>query len=322
MKKIFVTGVCGFIASKTAEMLLKEGHSVLGVDNLNEYYDVKLKHYRLKSLCKYPRFKFVKMDVENFKAVEKLFKKFRPNSVAHLAARAGVRYSLENPFVYGMTNVMGTLNLLESCRRFKVKQFVMASTSSLYAGQKSPFKETLAVNEPISPYAATKKGAEALCYSYHYLFGINVTVLRYFTVYGPAGRPDMSLFRFIKWIDEGKPLELFGDGSQTRDFTYVDDIAAGTVKALRLKGFHTINLGGKRPHSLKKLIRLVEGHLGKSAKIKMLPFHKADLMETCADATQAEKLLKWKARVGLEEGVERTVRWYVDNRRWLRSVKV
>jgi nucleoside-diphosphate-sugar epimerase len=208
------------------------------------------------------------------------------------------------------TNAMGTLNLLDLCRKRGIGKFVLASTSSLYAGQEMPFSETLAVNTPISPYAASKKAAEAMSYSYHYLYGIDVTVVRYFTVYGPSGRPDMSVYRFIKWIDEGTPLEVFGDGSQSRDFTYVDDIAEGTVRALRPLGFEVINLGGSEPHRLDEMIGLVEKYTGKKARIDNKPFHKADIMATWADTGKAERLLGWKATVGLEEGIRRSVEWW------------
>ncbi len=322
MNKILVTGAAGFIGSKTTELLLRQNEQVIGVDNLNDYYDVTLKSYRLKLLTRFKNFHFQKIDIENFSPLKALFKKHSIDAVVNLAARAGVRYSLENPFVYLRTNTLGTLNLLELCKDFKVKKFILASTSSLYASQKMPFKETLSVNTPISPYAATKKGAEALCYTYHYLYGIDLTILRYFTVYGPAGRPDMSIFRFIKWIDEGKPLEVFGDGSQSRDFTYVDDVARGTVSALKNPGFAVINLGGHKPYRLSEMIRLIERFLGKKARLKKLSFHKADLKATWADIHQAQRKLGWKPKVGLEEGIRRTVQWYLENRKWLRKIKL
>lgn len=211
--------------------------------------------------------------------------------------------------------------MLELCKDFKVKKFVLASTSSLYAGQKTPFKEALAVNTPISPYAASKKAAEVTCYTYNYHYGIDTTVVRYFTVYGPAGRPDMCMFRFIKWIDEGKPIELFGDGTQSRDFTYVDDIAAGTVKDLKRVGFKTINLGGgKNPYTLKYVIKLIETCLGKKARIKRFPFPKADIKSTWADISEAKRILKWQPKVGLEDGVRGCVQWYLREKGWVRSV--
>lgn len=320
---ILVTGVAGFIANKTAEFLLKSKKEVIGVDNINDYYDVRIKNYRLKRLKKYKSFKFFKTDIEDKKALEKIFSKNKISAVINLAARAGVRYSMENPFVYVSTNTMGTLNLLDLCRQHKIKKFVLASTSSLYAGQKMPFTETLAVNTPISPYAASKKGAEAMCYSYHYLYGIDVSIVRYFTVYGPAGRPDMSIIRFIKWIDEGTPIELFGDGSQSRDFTYVDDIAKGTIKALKKVGFEIMNLGGgNNPISLNYVISLIEKRLNKKAKLNKKPFHKADIVSTWADISKAGKILNWKPTVSLEQGIKNTVDWYLENKSWFKNIKL
>ena len=322
MKIILVTGVAGFIGFKTCEQLLEKNWNVVGIDNLNDYYDVRLKNYRLRQLIKHKNFQFEKADIEHMPSLERIFKNFHPEAVINLAARAGVRYSMENPFVYLTTNANGTLNLLELCRENKIKKFVLASTSSLYAGQKMPFKETLPVNTPISPYAASKKAAEAMCYSYHYLYGLDVTILRYFTVYGPAGRPDMSVFRFIKWIDEGSPIELFGDGSQSRDFTYVDDIAAGTIAGIKKVGFKIINLGGDSPHKLSYCIKLIEKYLGKKVKTNRKPFHIADIKATWADISEAKKTLKWRPTVSLEEGIKRTVDWYITNKIWLKDIKL
>lgn len=320
---IVVTGVAGFIANKVADILLKSGKNVIGIDNVNDYYDVRIKEYRLKQLKKYPNFKFFKADIEDIKTLDKIFSKYKVSSVINLAARAGVRYSMENPFVYVSTNTMGTLNLLEMCRKYRINKFVIASTSSLYAGQKMPFTEALAVNTPISPYAASKKGAEAMCYSYHYLYGIDISVVRYFTVYGPAGRPDMSIIRFIKWIDEGTPIELFGDGSQSRDFTYVDDIAKGTIKALKKVGFEIMNLGGgNNPYELKYVIELIEKHLGKKAEIDRKPFHKADIVATWADISKAKKILNWEPKIPLEKGIKNTVEWYLENKSWFKNIKL
>ncbi|MFA6614306.1 MAG: GDP-mannose 4,6-dehydratase [Endomicrobiia bacterium] len=320
---IVVTGVAGFIANKVADILLKSGKNVIGIDNINDYYDVRIKEYRLKQLKKYPNFKFFKTDIEDIKTLDKIFSKNKISSVINLAARAGVRYSMENPFVYVSTNMMGTLNLLEMCRKYKINKFVIASTSSLYAGQKMPFTEKLAVNTPISPYAASKKGAEAMCYSYHYLYGIDISVVRYFTVYGPAGRPDMSIIRFIKWIDECTPIELFGDGSQSRDFTYIDDIAKGTIKALKKVGFEIMNLGGgNNPYELNYVIKLIEQYLGKKAKINKKPFHKADIVATWADISQAKKILNWQPTVSLEKGIKNTVEWYLENKSWFKNIKL
>lgn len=198
---------------------------------------------------------------------------------------------------------------------------VLASTSSLYAGQPMPFREDLPVNTPISPYAASKKAAEMLAYSYHYLYGLDVSVVRYFTVFGPAGRPDMSIFRFIKWIDEGTPIELFGDGSQARDFTYVDDIARGTIAAVKPVGYEIINLGGgNNPISINEVIAFIETALGKQAAIQRKPFHRADMKQTYADISKAGHLLGWSPEVAPHEGFARTVRWYRENASWLGQV--
>ena len=321
MEKVLLTGVAGFIASKTAEILLNDGIKVVGIDNMNDYYDVRLKEYHLKKLYDYKDFEFIKLDIENYDALDELFKKNNFDAVINLAARAGVRYSIENPFVYESTNIAGTLNLLELMRKYNIKKKVLASTSSLYAGQKMPFLETLAVNEPISPYAATKKAAEALCYSYHHLFDIDVTILRYFTVYGPAGRPDMAPFRFIKWVSEEKAIQLFGDGTQTRDFTFVDDIAMGTVKGLKKLGFEIINLGnGKNPKSINAMINEIEKNIGKKAIIDYHDVHKADLKDTWADNKKAKEILDWEPQVDFEEGFKKSCLWYMENREWTKDI--
>ncbi|HNX91866.1 MAG TPA: GDP-mannose 4,6-dehydratase [Candidatus Omnitrophota bacterium] len=321
-RTILVTGSAGFIGAKVAEKLLGQGYKVVGIDNLNGYYDVNLKKYRLSLLTGEKGFTFHKGDIENRVFLRRIFKKYRFSAVINLAARAGVRYSVENPFVYMTTNADGTLNLLELCRENNIGKFILASTSSLYAGQKMPFSETLPVNTPISPYAASKKAAEAMCYAYHFLHGIDVTILRYFTVYGPAGRPDMSVFRFIKWIDEGKPIELFGDGSQSRDFTYVDDIAEGTARALKRVGFQIINLGGDDPYSIRSVIKLLTGYLGKKTVICRKPFDKSDINATWADIKKARMILGWKPHVRLEEGLKRTVEWYRANKSLVAKIKI
>ena len=322
MQTIVVTGAAGFIGSQVSQQLLDQGCKVIGIDNLNDYYDVRIKEWRLALLHNNPNFVFYRADIENLDAIGIIFKLHHPEAVINLAARAGVRYSMENPHVYMSTNAQGTLNLLELCRELGIKKFVLASTSSLYAGQEMPFKENLAVNTPISPYAASKKAAEAMAYTYHYLYGIDVTVTRYFTVYGPAGRPDMSIFRFIKWIMEGTPLEIFGDGSQSRDFTYVDDIARGTVAALKPVGYEVINLGNNHPDKLSKAIELVEEYTGKKAEKVYKDFHKADIFATWADISKAKHLLNWEPKVGLEEGLKRSVEWARENWEWLKEIKL
>jgi UDP-glucuronate 4-epimerase len=320
--KLLVTGCAGFIGWKVSEKLLNEGHEVIGVDNLNDYYDVKLKFYRLELLKKYKNFKFYKVDIENYQSLMEIFQENKFDAVINEAARAGVRYSLENPFIYITTNVYGTLNLLELCRKYNVPKFVLASTSSLYAGQPMPFKEDLPVNTPISPYAASKKSAEVIAYTYNYHYGIDVSVVRYFTVYGPAGRPDMSIFRFIKWIMEDRPIEVFGDGTQSRDFTYVDDIAEGTILALKPVGYEIINLGGNNPHELTEIIKLIERYTGKEAKLVNKEFHKADIKATWADIAKAKEILAWEPKVGIEDGIKRTIEWFKGNWGWLKNVEL
>ena len=323
MGKVFLTGCAGFIGHKTAELLLNKGFEVIGVDNMNDYYDVRIKEWRLNKIKDNSNFIFKNIDIENYEELNKIFSSHKFDAVINLAARAGVRYSMENPHVYMTTNANATLNLLEIMKEKKIKKIVLASTSSLYAGQKMPFNEELAVNTPISQYAASKKAAEVMCYTYNFLYDLDITIVRYFTVYGPAGRPDMCIFRFIKWIDEGSPIELFGDGSQSRDFTYVDDIAEGTVKALKPLGYEIINLGGgKNPISINYVINKIEEYLGKKAKIQNKPFHIADIKETWADIDKAGKLLNWKPTIELDEGLKRSVDWYLENKSWVKDIKL
>ncbi len=320
--KILLTGCAGFIGWKVAEKLLEEGHEIIGLDNLNTYYDIRLKNWRLAQLKKFENFKFYKLDIEDYEKLKEIFKKYKFDAVINEAARAGVRYSLQDPWIYLKTNAYGTLNLLELMKEFGVRKMVLASTSSLYAGQKMPFKEDLPVNTPISPYAASKKAAEVMAYTYHYLYGLDITVVRYFTVYGPAGRPDMSVFRFIYWIMKEKPLEIFGDGSQRRDFTYVDDIAYGTVKALKPVGYEIVNLGNNNPTALLEMIELIEEFTNRKAHIVNREFHKADLTATWADIKKAADLLNWKPKVSLREGIERTVRWFEKNWNWIKDIEI
>jgi nucleoside-diphosphate-sugar epimerase len=310
MKKALLTGSAGLIGAKTAEFLLAQGVEVVGIDNLNDYYDVSLKEWRLSQI-KDPKFKFIKIDIENKPSVEKLFADHKFDVVFNLAARAGVRYSMENPDVYVSTNVQGTLNLLESMRTHKTEKFVLASTSSLYAGQPMPFLESLPVNTPISPYAATKKAAEVMAYTYHHLYGIDVSVVRYFTVYGPAGRPDMSPYIFADALLKGKELPVFGDGTQSRDFTFVDDIARGTILASKKLGYEIINLGGgNNPVSLNEMIGLMEKFTGKKARCKYSSKFAADMDVTWADISKAKKLLGWEPQIGFEDGIQKLIEWH------------
>ncbi len=323
MKTILLTGCAGFIGARTSEFLLQDGVKVVGVDNLNDYYDIRLKTHRLDAMKTYDIFSFFNADIEEISCLEPLFRRYEFDAVINLAARAGVRYSIENPHVYFTTNANGTLNLLELMKKYGVEKMVLASTSSLYAGQKMPFSEDLPVNTPISSYAASKKAAEVVAYAYHYLFGLDISIVRYFTVYGPAGRPDMSIFRFIKWIDDGVPLELFGDGTQSRDFTYIDDIAKGTIKAVKKVGYEIINLGGgKRPVSLNKVISIIERYFSKKARIDYKPFHKADIKETWAEISKAESVLDWRPEVSLEDGLKASLDWYAENREWLKDIRL
>ncbi len=320
---ILVTGAAGFIGWKVSEFLLREGKEVLGVDNLNQAYDIKLKEWRLSQLKNYENFRFYRLDLSNFEALRLIFEVHKIDAVIHLAARAGVRTSLIDPWVYVNSNVTGTLNLLELMKDFGVKKMVLASTSSVYAGHKPPFHEGLKVDTPLSPYAATKKSAELLAYTYHHLYGLDISVVRYFTVYGPAGRPDMSIFRFIKWIYEGTSIKIYGDGTQARDFTYIDDIAKGTLLALKPLGYEIINLGGgKNPISINQTIEILERLLGKKAKKEFLPFHKADVMITWAEIEKAKSLLGWKPEVPFEEGLKRTVDWALENIELVKNIRV
>lgn len=312
-----VTGCAGFIGSRVSSLLLQQGHRVVGIDDLNDYYDVTLKHHRLDALTLKFGFRFHQAGIENAADVNRIFEQHRFDAVINLAAAVGVRYSIENPQIYMSTNQIGNLNLLEAIRRHGVNKYVLASTSSLYAGQKMPFLETLPVNTPISPYAASKKGAESMAWTYHHLFDIDTTVLRYFTVYGPAGRPDMGIFRFVRWIAEGQPIQLFGDGTQSRDFTYVDDIAAGTIKALRPVGFETINLGGgNNPTCLNQVLSMIGDRLGCEPEIQQLPPHLSDMKSTHADISKAARLLDWKPTVAIGDGLDRCIEWYLDNLPW------
>ena len=344
---VLVTGAAGFIGAKTVELLLAEGRTVVGIDNLNDYYDVRLKNYRLNTLLGQAeiqtaspnlsktstglakaesadgRFQFHQLDIEDRQSIDALFEAHEFASILNLAARAGVWHSMENPYVYMSTNTVGTLNLLEAMRRREVNKMVLASTSSLYAGQEMPFVETQPVNTPISPYAATKKAAELMAHSYHYLYGLDISVVRYFTVFGPCGRPDMSMFRFIEWILNEKPIELFGDGEQSRDFTYVDDIARGTIAAQKEVGYEVINLGGgNNPVSINWLIKQFETALAKRAAIKHLPLHKTNLKSSWADSAKAKRLLDWEPQVSLEDGIRKTIEWHQGNRAWLDDIRL
>jgi nucleoside-diphosphate-sugar epimerase len=320
---ILVTGAAGFIASRTAAQLVETGHTVVGIDNMNDAYDARMKEHRREQLDRLENFTYLPIDIEDRRGLGRLFEDYAFDAVLNMAARAGVRYSVINPTVYLQTNAQGTLNLLELMSKSDTaKKMVLSSTSSLYAGHEMPFVESLPVNQPLSPYSASKKAAEAMAYSYHHLFEIDVTIARYFTVYGPAGRPDMSVFRFIKWIDEGTPITMFGDGEQTRDFTYVDDIASGTIAGMKPVGYEIVNLGGgRKPISMNYLIEQIEQRLGKKAKIDWQPAHGADMKHTSANIEKAKSLLDWEPTTDLGEGLDASIQWYFDNHAWASLVE-
>lgn len=323
MQRILVTGAAGFIGQKVSEFLLNDGIEVIGVDNLCETYDVRLKEWRLSQLENQPGFYFRRVDICDSDMLREAFNESTPlDGVIHLAARAGVRQSLENPAAFIQTNITGTMNLLECCRQFEVPKFVLASTSSIYgANAPLPTPETADSSHPLQPYAASKKAAEVLCHSYHHNYGLDVTVFRYFTVYGPAARPDMAMFRFAQWIAEDRPLRLNGDGTQSRGFTYVDDIARGTILGLKPLGYDVINLGGHEELRMLDLIHMMESLLQKKARIVTLPFNQADMRTNLADITRARQALGWEPLVSVQEGVRNLVEWYLRERAWTSLVR-
>ncbi len=323
MADYIVSGAAGFIGQRVSELLMTEGHMVYGIDNLNDAYDVRVKNWRLNQLKKHKLFQFIKLDISEYEDLEKWVTQI-PNhvdAIINLAARAGVRQSVENPWVYVNTNVVGNLNLLEIARHFKIEKYILASTSSLY-GENPPLPtpETADSDHPLQPYAASKKGAEALCHSYHYLYGIDTTVFRYFTVYGPAGRPDMVMFRLAKWIAEGQPVFITGNGNQSRGFTYIDDIARGTILGLKNLNYELINLGGHEVISINDLVRILEEKIGKKANIQYIDQHKADVMQNCANVEKAKQILGWEPKVNLDLGITNLVDWYMQERDWVSQV--
>jgi nucleoside-diphosphate-sugar epimerase len=321
LKTVLVTGCAGFIGCKVSEKLLEENIGVVGVDNMNDYYDMKLKLWRLDQLKKNNQFAFHQRDIGNFQEVKTIFANHHLDAVINLAARAGVRASVEDPWAYLDTNTKGTLNLLECCKEFGVNKFVLASTSSLYGFNEMPSRETDRTDTPLAPYSATKKGAEVFCFSYHYLFGLDISIPRYFTVYGPAGRPDMSIFIFIKNIDNGLPITVFGDGKQKRDFSFIDDIADGTLKCLQPFGYEIFNLGNDNSVELMYVINLIEDALGKKALIKFSPRHPADVVATWADIEKSKAKLSWYPKTTIEDGIKKTVQWYFENRDFVKSLR-
>jgi UDP-glucuronate 4-epimerase len=315
-KKVLVTGGAGFIGSHVAQFLLARGDDVVIIDEVNDYYDVHIKETNLALLrASCPdqnRLQIYRGDICDENLMERIFEEERPAWVCHMAARAGVRPSIQDPFVYIHSNITGTTRLMELSAKYKVQNFVFASSSSVYGGSKSTFfSEDESVDNPVSPYAATKKACELLAYTYHNLYNLNCTALRFFTVYGPRGRPDMAPFKFIDRVSRGVEIQQFGDGSSSRDYTYIDDIVDGVVRAVdRPHPYEVFNLGKGSGTSLKDFIDLVQTHTCRDAKIKVLPDQPGDVQYTCADVSKADKMLGYKSKVSFEEGIRRTVAWY------------
>jgi UDP-glucuronate 4-epimerase len=328
--KILVTGAAGFIGSTLAQRLLGRGDTVAGIDNLNDYYDVQLKEARLARLQAHGGFSFNRLDVADREGMARLFDEGRFDAVMHLAAQAGVRYSIENPHPYIDANLVGFANVLEGCRHGGVKHLVFASSSSVYgANAKLPFSEHDNVDHPISLYAATKKANELMAHSYAHLYGLPCTGLRFFTVYGPWGRPDMALFKFTKNMLEGKPITVFNHGDMVRDFTYVDDIVEGVVRVIDRPAqgdaawdaarpdparsrapYRIYNIGNNRPVKLMRYIEVLEQALGVKAQLEMLPMQAGDVQATMADVSELESATGYRPRVTVEVGVPRFVEWY------------
>ncbi len=311
MSKILITGGAGFIGCHLAQKLIQRGNTLILVDNFNDYYEPKLKKDRVKNLLRGKKYKLYQVDIRERVKMENIFQKERPDEVVHLAAMAGVRYSLEKPFLYTEVNVMGTLNLLEVSCKYKVKNFIFASSSSVYgANKKIPFSENDFVDNPVSPYAATKKAGELLAHVYSQTWGLPVSGLRFFTVYGPWGRPDMAYFKFTRNILTGKVIDVYNQGKMFRDFTYIDDIIEGILKIMEKKrSYEIFNIGADRPEKLLKFIEVIEKNLGVKAKKRMLPMQKGDVPYTAADVRKLKKL-GWRPKVKIEEGIKKFVQWY------------
>lgn len=316
-KKVLVTGGAGFIGSHVAEALLQRGDDVVIVDEMNDYYDLRIKEQNLALLREaYPehtnRLKIYNGDICDEELMMRIFETEQPTWVCHMAARAGVRPSIQDPYVYIHSNIKGTTMLMELSAKFGVKNFVFASSSSVYGSSKSTFfSEEEATDYPDSPYAATKKACELLAYTYHHLYNLNVSALRFFTVYGPRGRPDMAPFKFIDRVSRGVEIQQFGDGSSSRDYTYISDIVDGIVRAVdRPHPYEVFNLGKGSGTSLKQFIDLVQKHVGKEAVIRVMPDQPGDVPYTCADVSKAYALLGYKSKVTFEEGIRRTAMWY------------
>ena len=315
--KILVTGAAGFIGYYVCQELLRRGDTVIGIDNLNTYYDVQLKHDRLSQLENQPGFNFFRLDLTDRSALNQLFSREKFTHVIHLAAQAGVRYSLENPHAYLDSNITGTLNILESCRHYPVQHLVYASSSSVYGlNAKTPFAVSDNTDQPISLYAATKKATELMAYTYSHLYRIPSTGLRFFTVYGPWGRPDMAPMKFTEAILRGKPIDVYNHGHMQRDFTYIDDIVTGVIKVLdkplrhNSPPYRLYNIGGNQPVKLLDFIAILEKTIGMEAKKNMLPAQPGDVEQTCADVDDLIRDFGFKPQITLETGLQKLVDWY------------
>ena len=311
--KILVTGSAGFIGFHLSKSLLDDGYEVLGIDNMNNYYDPNLKHARLEQLELHKNFKFEKVDIADRNSITKSFQSFKPNKVVNLAAQAGVRYSIENPYAYMDSNLVGFLNIIELCRHNHVKGFIYASSSSVYGNNKElPFNVNDRVDKPISLYSATKRSNELIANVYSHLYGLNTTGLRFFTVYGPWGRPDMAIFIFIKKILEDKPIPVFNNGNMKRDFTYIDDIISGVRSAIDNNYNNNIfNLGNNKSEELMHLVDIIEHNLGKKAKIQFLPMQPGDIAESFANIDTSIKMLNYKPMINIDVGIKSLVEWYI-----------
>ena len=322
---ILVTGCAGFIGSSVTRLLLEQGHGVVGIDCLQDTGLARLQSSRVEPLTGDPAFLFQRLDIADLASLRSTLIEIHGrtpiSAVINLAARAGVRESVAAPRAYFEANTLGCLNLLEICKELDIKKFILASTSSVYgSGAEGPVREDAQSSRPLSPYAASKKAAEALLYTYCYLYGMDAAVMRYFTVYGPAGRPDMSIFRFIRGIAEGERITVYGDGTQQRDFTYVTDVARGTAAALNLSGYEIVNVGNENPASINNVIATIERLVGREARVEYGDRLPTDPLVTWADIGKARGLLGWTPEVGLEEGIRRTVDWHMENRSLARSI--
>jgi UDP-glucuronate 4-epimerase len=314
MSTILVTGGAGFIGSHLCERLLSDGVKVICLDNFDSFYDPDIKIKNAEGMTKkfQDLFELVTGDIRNPDHLKGIFQKNRVDFVIHLAARAGVRPSIADPLLYQDVNIRGTIVLLEACKAYKIKNFIFASSSSVYGeNQRVPFTEEDLNIQPVSPYGATKRAGELLCYSYHHLYGMNIACLRIFTAYGPRQRPEMAIHKFTRLIDRGEKIPIYGDGSSRRDYTYIDDLIEGILGVIRYhKGYEIYNLGESQTTSLIELIKLIEGAFGKKADIEMLELQPGDVSVTYADITKAKRMLKYQPKVKMEEGIKRFVEWY------------